>query len=752
LYIIAGAEMEGRETATEGQRKAAAYIEKHFKSIGLIPNTDMLFSSNVYSLMRLLHLILDTLEYPFEKESGDSNFKILVDLLVPSLFSAGGSSKEDREVVSPLAALDNHIRNRKAALMHAPNSTASPPIPLNVNKSPPLLSSVSSRRPHSIEDKKSKMNLLQNKADTTPKVDFGNINNVEPSVAVYSAIEVSRISSSTVFYVLQMLIEECPRLLMNSPHSCDDYCPSTISYPPTDNVLNFMTMACLILLHGLCTLRASDMVLPVFDTSNWILRNLGFPVFNAAMGDTLQDWIRECMYCCIHEHEIIRNVAVQFIIELMYGCFHHTASLKPVTDVALVIFQEFVTTLIPPRDLPPGVNPAASMIMPSSPHGSSADAASMNTSYPKIETNFNIGISKSEKMSRKATKKALITFIKSLKSGTTVCSAVNEGMRASFNVSLAGFVSDVEAVVIAYENLIHQVNVFVPFDYFGSNTLDGPHALYLFEYDSQLIQKRFLLTSDSIRAKAECNEAAALLCKAAHAFNPLTHPRFHMFWLENMAMLHELVGNVAESAEVRRRIFEVCKDVQYTRDNLWSQRPPILWKSRRASASAESLKAKLTPTNKGDSGGRDFYTTIQSILAKPRQLPWQNANQYNQHLITLLNNISNALSSAGLIRSAEKTSELLLEIHRSEGKFDKLAEEYARLGNLIKSTKSQGLDTFSLGNYYRVYYTGLGAKTNHIFCLNRLFNLLQLFQIIYETRNLSFGMQLICTYLSSAHM
>ena len=29
LYIIAGAEMEGRETATEGQRKAAAYISSN---------------------------------------------------------------------------------------------------------------------------------------------------------------------------------------------------------------------------------------------------------------------------------------------------------------------------------------------------------------------------------------------------------------------------------------------------------------------------------------------------------------------------------------------------------------------------------------------------------------------------------------------------------------------------------------------------------------------------------------------------
>jgi len=36
LSIIAGPEMEGRETGTEGQRKAAAYIESQFKSMGLL--------------------------------------------------------------------------------------------------------------------------------------------------------------------------------------------------------------------------------------------------------------------------------------------------------------------------------------------------------------------------------------------------------------------------------------------------------------------------------------------------------------------------------------------------------------------------------------------------------------------------------------------------------------------------------------------------------------------------------------------
>jgi len=37
LYIVASKDFEGRETATEGQRKAAAYIENDFRNLGLLP-------------------------------------------------------------------------------------------------------------------------------------------------------------------------------------------------------------------------------------------------------------------------------------------------------------------------------------------------------------------------------------------------------------------------------------------------------------------------------------------------------------------------------------------------------------------------------------------------------------------------------------------------------------------------------------------------------------------------------------------
>src|SRR5436190_2780480 len=40
LYIVASKEMEGRETATPGQRKAAAYIESQFRSLGLTPGNN----------------------------------------------------------------------------------------------------------------------------------------------------------------------------------------------------------------------------------------------------------------------------------------------------------------------------------------------------------------------------------------------------------------------------------------------------------------------------------------------------------------------------------------------------------------------------------------------------------------------------------------------------------------------------------------------------------------------------------------
>jgi hypothetical protein len=65
LTILAGAEMEGRETATPGQKKAAAYIEAEFKRIGLQPG-------NGNSYQQLYPVYRDSLSKAILRVNGQS--------------------------------------------------------------------------------------------------------------------------------------------------------------------------------------------------------------------------------------------------------------------------------------------------------------------------------------------------------------------------------------------------------------------------------------------------------------------------------------------------------------------------------------------------------------------------------------------------------------------------------------------------------------------------------------------------------
>ena len=52
LVIVASAEMEGRETGTPGQRKAAEYIENQFKLLGLQPPPKINGFQQTYTLYK----------------------------------------------------------------------------------------------------------------------------------------------------------------------------------------------------------------------------------------------------------------------------------------------------------------------------------------------------------------------------------------------------------------------------------------------------------------------------------------------------------------------------------------------------------------------------------------------------------------------------------------------------------------------------------------------------------------------------
>ncbi len=80
LYTLAGPGMEGRETATEGQRKAAAYIESQFKAMGLTPGNNGNYQ----------------LPYPVYKDS-----------MIGTALEVNGKAKENNNDFQPIQMFNN---------------------------------------------------------------------------------------------------------------------------------------------------------------------------------------------------------------------------------------------------------------------------------------------------------------------------------------------------------------------------------------------------------------------------------------------------------------------------------------------------------------------------------------------------------------------------------------------------------------------------------------------------------------------
>ena len=91
LTVLAADEMEGRETGTQGQRKAAAYIESRFKEIGLSSSPGLAGYQQFYPYVRekvqQAELIINKRKQAFQK-----------DYFVPIQYCNSGRTKADRVV------------------------------------------------------------------------------------------------------------------------------------------------------------------------------------------------------------------------------------------------------------------------------------------------------------------------------------------------------------------------------------------------------------------------------------------------------------------------------------------------------------------------------------------------------------------------------------------------------------------------------------------------------------------------------
>src|SRR5215203_259233 len=116
LYTISGKEMEGRETASEGQRKAAKYIENYFRQLNLLPGNKDSFQYN-FNLYQdsLLDAKIEINGQPFQldKEFNPDGNNIQATLRFSELLVVG------RNTADSLARMD---LNGKLILMPATSS------------------------------------------------------------------------------------------------------------------------------------------------------------------------------------------------------------------------------------------------------------------------------------------------------------------------------------------------------------------------------------------------------------------------------------------------------------------------------------------------------------------------------------------------------------------------------------------------------------------------------------------------------
>jgi len=102
LTVIAGPEMEGRETASPGQRRAAAYIENYFQRLGLLPGT-----TGGYQMQYPIYqdtLIEATLQVNGKKHRLDSTFSL-------DIASAANGTYDINEIVFASYGIIDSTRN-----------------------------------------------------------------------------------------------------------------------------------------------------------------------------------------------------------------------------------------------------------------------------------------------------------------------------------------------------------------------------------------------------------------------------------------------------------------------------------------------------------------------------------------------------------------------------------------------------------------------------------------------------------------
>jgi hypothetical protein len=737
-YII----REEMRNMTQHQHRTSANIVTTLfpkKTNNKIQSTAQLYKLPIMNMITLLHLIIDTFELSLSDggEKGDVSVALSPGVIIDSTEAqdignrtAPGSLSLFNKASQVRGTAEDKLTKLEA--LNNKRRISQPPQPTGTGGATSGgASSLTSQSSRPVRGEKRVTEERNWKKSLNAKASSTMTRNLNPSaVSVLRSLTAAKYlnyeTSLCVLNLLNIMITDCPALLQQSSSgSSSNSCPSLRSVYSdtsahyTETLKEFITNIMSVLLHLLHSTQSEICIVKTYLLSSKIILMFSFTTILKFLGDTFQHWIRKILFGFGSCYASVRQAALEMYEVCLQSCFQYQGTLSAIILPTFGVINDTLTAL---KNKYRG--------MDNKPPPPPASGKEKLTHYT-----------------------ALLRSIALLKDSDHEIFIQNFNDSSSFYDS---YVASKSLFLNDFLNIIHtllfinnQLGVIVPYDWNGGlgynnlyESFKNSIASSSSSPSSSSASVKFKLISDDMKTRylsdfknLDLETTLEQFVKAANAFGTFNLPRFKIYILENLCIIHEIYNQVAEMGMIRWKIYEICEQMEKLSLEIWSPKPPLKIVRRGSDSTVDDRQPH-------------FMAALIASLNLPAAHPWVSLESLRKHAILSLQISIDLFRETHLIYLAERSLNALLGIYRNDhgDNLKHLGNCYDKLSKLFDgASKGNGNINFAMGTFFRVLYIGQGPHSPLSLVLLLCPHLLvqQVCQVSCVGRNTLFAMEAI---------
>ncbi|KAL3808937.1 hypothetical protein ACHAXA_001128 [Cyclostephanos tholiformis] len=498
----------------------------------------------------------------------------------------------------------------------------------------------------------------------------------------------------------------------------------TLTFAITDSII-FVRAAASVYLHAL-SMKQSDVVISrTLTAAIEIVKIFGIKLFLAAVGETLQHWMRVILEHCGARRAELRVDACEFLNLLLRLTYDSFGSFTRVRLPLLAVQSEVMERIVAKASRKYLMEQRCLDLSPISLSNDSAEA-SLTPLWRTIDRLHNQ--SASQNLSFKSALSRLAIKMKKIYRAYLAAHAL-----AIVNRSESG--SHVGDVFSSQSNpYVQKIRV----------------SVHRIVSNSSWFSKRFLgnQTSGSLdRSMIQIEAVEDSFLIAADVFSSSELPSHRVAWLQKLAEFHRMRGRFAEEATCRCKIYHTYREAAKLHDHIWSSSPFLPWASTHPDGEVHAIVSDYDYEMENLSGSsgkliergtafrRIFYRAADSVHVRTGDWgavsggkylfygvtlksefdsvsPWYSHREMEENMVEEAELSGDLFLRAGIVESSRYAWSLANQFYSETFNYARLAYVYRRLALVVTSQVpiidvSNQLDLSSaLGRFYKVYFHG----------------------------------------------